>query len=284
MSWSTSLEMPRGPLSVEVEFKARPSCPIIPSSSAEGSIGPEIRPPVYALEQHQTWHALFKRQAALLDGRVCDEYLEGRKKLQLPSDRVPHLSYASEMLERQSGWQVVRVGGYVPENIFFRILARRSFPCTDFVRHPDELEYTPAPDMFHDLMGHLPMITNPRFARFFHEYGLAGTRAKTDEQIARLGRIYWFTVEFGLINPTAHLGSRRDPMQSRIYGAGISSSFGEIVHSLSDAVEKRPFDIHEIAARAFDIHNMQPVVYEIASFDELEQSFHAWTKEAGLAE
>lgn len=276
--------MPQGSLSVEVEFKARPSCPLVASPSAEGTIGSDIRPPVYAPEQHDTWRALYARQSAVLNGRVCDEYLEGRRKLQLSPHSVPHLSYASEMLERHTGWRAVRVGGYVPENIFFRILACRTFPCTDFVRHPDELEYTPAPDMFHDLMGHLPMITNHRFARFFHEYGLAGTRARTDEQIAQLGRIYWFTVEFGLINPTAHRGSGRDPDQSRIYGAGISSSFGEIVHCLSDAVEKRPFDIREIAARAFDIHNMQPVVYEIASFDELEQSFHSWTKEVGLAE
>jgi phenylalanine-4-hydroxylase len=276
--------MPKGPLSVEVAFKARPSAPIIPSPSAEGTVGPDILPPIYAPEQHETWAALFARQAALLSGRVCDAYLVGRQKLQLPPDRVPHLAYASEMLKRQSGWQAVRVGGYVPERIFFQILARRSFPCTDFVRHPDELEYTPAPDMFHDLMGHLPMITNPRFARFFHQYGLAGTRAETDLQIAQLGRIYWFTVEFGLINPTAHHGSRRDPSKSRIYGAGISSSFGEIEHCLSDAVTKRPFDIHEIAAREFDIHNMQPVVYEIESFDELEQSFQSWTKAEGLAE
>jgi phenylalanine-4-hydroxylase len=199
------------------------------------------------------------------------------------SNHVPHLAYASERLERRTGWRVVRVDGYVPEDVFFKILGNKAFPCTDFIRHPEELEYTPAPDMFHDLMGHLPMITNPRFAQFFHEYGLAGLRAKTPEQVAMLGRIYWFTVEFGLINPTAHTGAKRDPNQCRIYGAGISSSVGEIIHSLSDEVKKEPFDIDRIAATEFDIHEMQPLLFEIGSFDELESEFSRWSREQGLA-
>lgn len=280
---SSGIAMPTGPLSVDVVFKARPSLPLAASPSAEGTMGTAIRPPIYAAEQHTTWATLFAQQTAILPGRVCDEYLEGRRCMDFPANRVPHLAYASERLERRTGWRVVRVGGYVPEEIFFKILANRAFPCTDFIRHPDELAYTPAPDMFHDLMGHLPMITNPRFAAFFQEYGLAGLRARTPEQIAMLGRIYWFTVEFGLINPTAHLGSGRDPKQTRIYGAGISSSVGEIIHSLSDAVVKEPFNIDTVAATPFDIHEMQPRLFEISSFDELEKEFKRWASQQGLA-
>ena len=279
---SNGIEMPSGQLSVEVAFKAAPSLPLRASPSPEGEIGKTIRPPIYANVQHQTWRKLYAKQNEILLGNVCEEYIEGRRKLGLSSNSVPHLAYANEMLQRQTGWQVVRVGGYVPENIFFKILANKAFPCTDFVRHEDELEYTPAPDMFHDLMGHLPMITNQRFAAFFHEYGLAGLNAQTEEQILILGRVYWFTVEFGLINPTAHAGKNRDPNLCRIYGAGISSSVGEISNSLSEKVTKLPFNINEIAAREFDIHNMQPVLYEISSFDELESEFRTWSKNQGI--
>lgn len=274
---STGTEMPSGKLAVDVEYKAKPSVPLRPSPSEEGTIGTDILPPIYAHEQHSTWARLYRKQDALLQGRVCKEYLEGRQKLSLPAEHVPHLAYASMMLERQTGWKICRVNGFVPAATFFQILANRCFPCTDFVRHPDELEYTPAPDMFHDLMGHLPMITNPRFAQFFHDYGLAGSRAQSQSIVDELGRIYWFTVEFGLINPTAHDGPQRNPQLSRVYGAGISSSFGEIVHSLEKA-EKIPFNITEIAAREFDIHEMQPSVYEISSFDELESEFHGWAR------
>lgn len=280
---SSGVTMPSGPLSVDVVFKARPSEPLRPSPSPEGTLGTSIRPPIYAPEQHSTWTTLFKQQTAMLPGRVCQEYLDGRACMDFPSGRVPHLAYASERLERRTGWRVVRVNGYVPEDVFFKILGNKAFPCTDFIRHPDELAYTPAPDMFHDLMGHLPMITNPRFAGFFHEYGLAGLRAKNEDHVAMLGRIYWFTVEFGLINPTAHWGDRRDPSQSRIYGAGISSSVGEILHSLSDKVVKEPFNIDKIASTTFDIHEMQPRLFEISSFDELEREFRRWSKEQGLA-
>jgi phenylalanine-4-hydroxylase len=285
MGFSTLVpKIPEGPLSADVEFKARPSLPVRESPSPEGTIGSAIVPPQYAEEQHSTWSKMFLRQEAILQGRVCDEYIEARARLQLPSHQVPHLADVNASLEPQSGWRVIRVGGYVPEPIFFKILANRCFPCTDFVRHPDELEYTPAPDMFHDIMGHLPLFLNPRFASFFYQWGQAGLRASTPEEIAMLGRIYWFTVEFGLINPTAHAGAKRDPAACRIYGAGIASSVGEILHSLSPAVEKRPFNIDEIAARVFDIHHMQDTLYEISTFAELEDEFVRWASGKRLLE
>jgi len=275
-------QIPAGKLSTEVEFKARPSSPVMPSPSPEGTIGEAIRPPIYAAEQHSTWAELFKRQSAILKGRVCDEYLAGRELMNYPSDRVPSLAELSRSLQKATGWQVIRVEGYVPENIFFKLLANKFFPCTDFIRHPTELEYTPAPDMFHDLMGHLPLITNSRFASFFHAYGLAGSAAKTDEEVAWLGRIYWFTVEFGLMNKNAHKPELRSPDHTTIYGAGIVSSVGEIPHSLSDLVKKEPFIPEVVANRVFDIHHMQDTLFEIASFDELESEFRRWASDKGL--
>jgi phenylalanine-4-hydroxylase len=274
--------IPSGKLSTEVEFKARPSEPIRKSPSPEGTIGKEILPPEYAQEQHDTWAELYRRQANILEGRVCSEYLAGRELLKYPSGRVPELSYLSEHLRQATGWRIIRVEGYVPEKIFFRLLANKCFPCTDFIRHPSELEYTPAPDMFHDLMGHLPLITNSRFASFFHAYGLAGAAAKTDEEVAWLGRIYWFTVEFGLMNKNAHNPSFRNPDETTIYGAGIVSSVGEIIHSLSSVVKKEPFNVDAISQRVFDIHHMQDTLFEIASFDELESEFRRWASDKTL--
>ncbi len=269
-------------LSTEVVFKAKPSLPLAPSPSPEGTIGRDIQPPIYAPVQHETWRRLYDRQSAAIVGRVCDEYLEGRAKLCYERERVPRLADLSERLRACTGWQCVRVEGYVPEATFFLLLAQKLFPCTDFLRHPSELEYTPAPDMFHDLMGHLPMITNPRFASFFHKFGLAGINARREEDTVKLGRIYWYTVEFGLINPTAHAGAARDQRLTKIYGAGISSSVGEIAYALSDAVKKTPFDIERVAATPVEIHHMQDELFEIASFDELEQSFEAWATAQSL--
>ncbi|MEN9809451.1 MAG: hypothetical protein RLZZ488_1018 [Pseudomonadota bacterium] len=275
-------QIPAGKLSTEVEFKARPSSPIMPSPSPEGTIGSAIQPPIYANEQHSTWAELFKRQSSVLGGRVCAEYLEGRRLMNYPTDRVPSLATLSERLEKATGWRVIRVEGYVPENIFFKLLANKCFPCTDFIRHPSELEYTPAPDMFHDLMGHLPLITNPRFASFFHAYGLAGSMARSEEEVAWLGRIYWFTVEFGLMNANAHKPSLRREAETTIYGAGIVSSVGEIPHSLSGLVKKEPFIPEVVSQRPFDIHHMQDTLFEIASFDELESEFRRWASDKGL--
>ncbi len=269
-------------LSVEVEFKAKPSLPIQPSPSPEGTIGADIVAPIYSPEQHETWRRMFARQSELLPGRVCDEYLEGRALLRYTSDRIPALADLSERLHGCTGWRVIRVEGYVPEDIFFGLLARKLFPCTDFIRHISEIEYTPAPDMFHDLMGHLPMIANPRFASFFHSFGLAGINARTDEEVQWLGRIYWYTVEFGLLNPTAHDGAKRDPRASRIYGAGLTSSVGEMEHCFTNEVKRSPFSIEVIAATDVEIHHMQEELFEIASFDELETSFHRWAVERGL--
>lgn len=276
--------LPKLPLSIDVEYKAKSSYPIRPSASQEGTIGKDIDYPTYSDQQHKTWKELLEKHKKLLqtDQYLCNEYVDGIKHLQFPMNKVASLARSSTMLEKKTGWKVIRVEGLVPPEKFFALLANKVFPCTDFIRHYDELDYTPAPDTFHDQVGHLPMITDARFASFFHLFGLSGSQAKTQEQLEWFNRIYWFTVEFGLLNPTAHKGRQRDPLQTRIYGSGIASSCGEIVHCFSDAVSKRPFDLDVICSTSFDIHHMQDQLFEISSFDELEQKFRSWTQAKGF--
>lgn len=275
--------LPSLPLSVEVEYKAKSSYPVVPSASPEGTIGKNILPPEYSSMQHTTWETMFRKHADLVaqNKHLCQEYTKGLRALHFPTNRVPQLAQSSEALRQCSDWQLMRVEGLVPPEKFFALLANKIFPCTDFIRHFDELDYTPAPDTFHDQLGHLPMLTDLRFANFFHLFGLAGSRAKTPEEVMWFNRIYWFTVEFGLINPTAHAGRNRDPSQARIYGSGIASSCGEIVVSLSDQVAKLPFNLNLVCATEFDIHHMQEKLFEIESFDELESKFKAWATEKG---
>ena len=281
-NFNKEIPLPKGALSIEVEYKAKSSYPIIPSPSIEGTIGKQIIAPTYSQEQHETWKKMLKRQQELVQAHLCQEYLSGIQALKFPADRIPALSQSSIELEKCTHWQIIRAEGLVSPINFFALLANKVFPCTDFIRHMDEIDYTPAPDTFHDQIGHLPMITNPRFAEFFHLFGIAGANAKSEEELSWFNRIYWFTVEFGLINPTAHHGKERKPQLTRIYGAGIASSCGEIVYSLSSKVKKIPFDIGVIIKTDFDIHHMQDQLFEISSFDELENEFREWAKKKGF--
>lgn len=270
------IQIPEGKLSIEVEYKAKSSFPVVASPSVEGTIGNEIIAPTYSQEQHQTWKLMLQKHSHLIQNHLCQEYIDGIHFLKFPADRIPKLASSSEELKKCTDWQIIRVEGLVSPVNFFALLANKVFPCTDFIRHIEEIDYTPAPDTFHDQIGHLPMLTNKRFAEFFNLFGIAGAQAKNEQEVMWFNRIYWFTVEFGLINHTAHWGEKRDPSCTRIYGAGIASSCGEILYSLSDKVIKHPFDIDKVVETAFDIHHMQDQLFEIESFDELEDQFRQW--------
>ena len=236
--------------------------------------GSEIEYPNYSAEEHEMWKILYARQRKLLPGRACQEYIDGLQLLSLPEDRVPALRDVSAVLEKATGWKLTRSPGLLHEKDFFERLARRVFPATDYVRPQHEMDYTPAPDLFHDVFGHAPMIVHESFANFFQRIGQAAASANAVGDV-RLGlvRIYWFTVEFGLI-------STSDGM--RIYGNGITSSYGEVQHSLTDAVEKRPFVAEKVAQQEYDIWHMQPVLFVIDSFEQLESGFENWAKGYGL--
>ncbi|MFC4159144.1 phenylalanine 4-monooxygenase [Chitinimonas lacunae] len=238
----------------------------------------EVAVPPYTDVEHHTWATLYANQQKVLPGRACDEFLAGLEAVDFPADRIPRLADISDHIERHSGWRLTRVDGLVPNYEFFKLLSERLFPSTDFIRRPDEIEYTPSPDMFHDLLGHAPLLVNPRFCAFFEAFGRAGVAAferMPEGHPARdwLPRIYWFTVEFGLI---------RNPGGLRIYGAGIVSSPGEVLHSLSDATTKHAFDLDVIMNRSYDIWHMQDDLFVIDSFDQLEDSFYTWARSHGL--
>lgn len=227
-------------------------------------IGDEITQPGYTDAEHAVWRELYARQAALLPGRAADEFLSGLQALELEQDRIPALADVSRRLEAATGWRVARTPGLLDAHDFFSHLARRIFPCTDYIRSRAELDYTPAPDCFHDIFGHTPMIMHPRFADFYQRIGQAALECRTPVEEEGITRIYWFTVEFGLVANRGGL---------RIYGNGIISSYGETLHSLTDKVEKRHFEPEKVARQPYDIWHFQDVLFVIDSFDHLADAF-----------
>ena len=238
----------------------------------EPPLGDEIAPPVYPEGDHETWNFLFERQMELLPGRASETYLDGVRKLGLGATGIPALRDLSRVLKRATDWEVARIPGLLHERDFFRLLAERKFPSTDYIRGKEELDYTPAPDMFHDIFGHMPTLTQPDFADFYQLFGKAALDAKGRDRQS-LERFHWFTVEFGLIE---------DPAGYRIFGAGIMSSKGEVLHALSDDVEHRPFSPEAVIGQDYDVWHLQPVLFVLESFEQLVQEFEGWAKSRKL--
>ncbi len=234
--------------------------------------GDRIEYPAYTDHDHQTWAALYRRQSEFLTGRACAEFLEGLRLMEFSADRIPALRDVSRVLERCTGWRAARVPGLLHERDFFDHLARRVFPSTDYIRPREEMDYTPAPDLFHDIFGHTPMITHRAFAEFYQRLGRAAVHARGADR-RRLERFYWFTVEFGLI---------RTPAGLRIYGNGILSSYKEVRHSLTGAVRKLPFDPGRITQQEYDVWHVQPLLFVIESFEQLAEGFDSWAAGRGL--
>lgn len=232
----------------------------------------EIIYPDYSEEEQTNWKFLYERQMQFLPGRACDEYLEGTKKLNFEADKIPFLKELSHIFYSTTGWKVARVPGLIHEQNFFEMLQRKIFPSTDYIRKKEELDYTPAPDLFHDIFGHMPLLTNKNFASFYQMFGEAALRA---EGLNRkyLETFHWFTVEFGLI---------QNPAGMRIYGAGILSSLNEVQNALSDNVEVKEFIPENIINQEYDVWHLQPVLFVIESFEQLEQGFKDWSKKNGL--
>jgi len=272
------VNIPTGPLSIDLGLEVAPSEPLKKSLSPEGTIGHLIEPAQYSEEQHKTWESILQMRGNIMqyDHSLCQEYKEGFKKLEFPKDRVSNLGEMSEKLKALCDWQLMRVDGFVSPEVFFKLLANKIFPCTDIIRNTTEKDFTALPDTFHDQVGHLPMIVHPRFSSFFHLFGLAGTNIRNAEELEWFTRIYWFTAESGLINPTRNPAHVYDAFSAKVYGASIASSYGETLYALSPEVKKYKFDIDHIIKTDFDVSVMQKRLFEIESFDKLEQDFHAW--------
>ena len=232
----------------------------------------EIVYPDYPDSDQESWKFLYDRQMKFLPNRACNEYMDGTELLNLSHDKIPYLKELSHVFLKTTGWKVARVPGLIHEQNFFEMLRRRVFPSTDYIRGKDELDYTPAPDLFHDIFGHMPLLTNESFASFYQKFGEAAMNAAGTNR-TKLETFHWFTVEFGLIN---------NPEGRRIYGAGILSSLKEVQHSLSDKVEVKPFDPEKIVVQEYDVWHLQPILFAIDSFEQLESGFNSWCKKEGL--
>jgi phenylalanine-4-hydroxylase len=215
----------------------------------------------YTAEEHATWDTLFARQTALLPGRASDAYLNGLQALRLSEAGIPNFEDLSERLTKLTGWSVVAVPGLVPDEVFFDHMANRRFVAGNFIRRPDQLDYLQEPDVFHDVFGHVPMLADPVFADYLEAYGKGGQRAMQHDALKYLGRLYWYTVEFGLI---------AEPDGLRIYGSGIVSSFAESKFALDDPSPNRlAFDLPRVMRTEYRIDDFQQNYFVIPSFDEL---------------
>lgn len=215
----------------------------------------------YTAEEHGVWDTLFARQAKLLPGRASQAYLKGLDALRLSNGGIPNFEELSERLMKLTGWQVVAVPGLVPDDVFFDHMANRRFVAGNFIRRADQLDYIQEPDVFHDVFGHVPMLADPVFADYLQEYGRGGQRAMELGALKNLGRLYWYTVEFGLIEEAEGL---------RIYGSGIVSSFAESQFALDDPSPNRiRFDLKRVMRTDYRIDDFQQNYFVIPSFDEL---------------
>jgi len=215
----------------------------------------------YTAEDHATWDTLFARQSKLLPGRASNAWLRGLDVLKLSKPGIPDFEELSERLTKLTGWSVVAVPGLVPDDVFFDHMANRRFVAGNFIRRPDQLDYLQEPDVFHDVFGHVPMLADPVFADYLAAYGRGGQRALGLDALKYLGRLYWYTVEFGLI---------AEPEGLRIYGSGIVSSYAETRFALDDPSPNRiALDLARVMRTEYRIDDFQQNYFVIPSFDEL---------------
>ncbi len=215
----------------------------------------------YSEEEHNTWDMLFARQSKMLPGRASDAFLNGLDILQLSKPGLPDFDELNAILMDATGWQVVAVPGLVPDDVFFDHLANRRFVSGNFIRKMNQLDYLQEPDIFHDVFGHVPMLADQRFGDYMAAYGRGGLRALKFGTLKKLSRLYWYTVEFGLI---------REPEGLRIYGAGIVSSYGESIFALDDPSPNRiMLDLERVLRTEYRIDDYQQNYFVIPSLDEL---------------
>ena len=220
----------------------------------------------YTAAEHATWKTLFERQTRLLPGHACDAFVEGMKNLPLAAHEIPDFRELSEVLMRHTGWQVVAVPGLVPDDVFFNHLANRRFPAGQFIRKPHQLDYLQEPDVFHDVFGHVPMLMNPVMADYIQAYGQGGLRALKLGKLPYLARVYWYTVEFGLVQQADGL---------RVYGAGIASSRTETLFSVEDPSPNRvAFDLERVMRTLYRIDDFQETYFVLDHLDQLLELAH----------
>lgn len=217
----------------------------------------------YDAEDHEVWRILYERRMATLRSTGSEVFLNGAERIGLAPDRVPDLTDVNRRLAARTGWAAVGVEGFIPAAQFFRCLAKRRFPTTLTVRPRAQLDYLPQPDIFHDVFGHVPLHSDPVFADFLQQFGALAAEAETDEETTAMARLFWFTVEFGLVRESGGV---------KVYGSGLISSHGDAANALGPNCDRRPFSLDAVLAQPFEIDHFQDVLFVV---DEFEQLFDA---------
>jgi phenylalanine-4-hydroxylase len=214
----------------------------------------------YTEEQHKVWADLFGRMQPQIERHAARAYLEGTEFIGIERDRLPNLAEISARLEPRTGWNSTPVSGFLPAPAFFEMLAGRRFPTTTWLRSKDLLEYTPEPDIFHDVFGHVPMHAHPVFANFLESYGRVCASIENQELLEKLGRLFWYTVEFGLI---------RERGEIRVYGSGLISSHGECRNVMDGKCAVHDFSLDEVLGTPVKVDEFQRVLFAVHSFDQI---------------
>lgn len=218
----------------------------------------------YTAEQHAVWSELVRRRMPQLEEHACSEYLEGFHQIGLREDAIPNLAEVNARLGPRTGWNATPVSGFLPPDAFFEMLAARQFPTTTWLRKRESLEYTPEPDIFHDVFGHVPMHAHPVFADFLQQYGRVCAGLMHDkEKLEQMGRLFWFTVEFGVIRQDGRI---------KLYGSGLISSHGEATYVLNGGPEIRDFNLDQVLQQQFLVSEMQKVLYAVESFEQIYEA------------
>jgi len=262
--------------------RPRPRDPLLPSPTPLGTIGSAIRSPVYKHSQQVTWRELCRAQRELLPNRATPAYLDARRKMQIDEGAIPSLAEMNARLGGLHGWRLVRSEGYVHPEDFFRLLRDKLFPCIDLPRDQQEILYTSEPDMFHDVMGHVVMLADPTMSEYYQLFGRVGQRCRYQQQLEAISRFYWFTIEFGLANPTVGT-AHYDATRTRAYGAALLTGLHELVTSVSPTgVERIPFRTDQVLMSPTDVHRMNEVLYEVPSLEHALTHFCEWAKSESL--
>jgi phenylalanine-4-hydroxylase len=224
----------------------------------------------YTDEDHEVWQILYSRRMVELERTASDVFLRGAELIGLSQQSIPDLAQVNTRLNARTGWNAVPVGGFLPAREFFASLSRRRFPTTVTIRPKTGIDYVPEPDIFHDVFGHVPLHSDPAFADFLQRFGEAASLASTDEEVEKMARLFWFTVEFGLI---------QEKGTPKIYGSGLISSAGDAANALSDACDRRRFSLEAVVSQPFRIDELQDVLFVVDSFDQLFEAVDTATRE-----
>lgn len=228
----------------------------------------------YSEEDHGTWSELFARQREIVSRAACKEFFNGLETLELDPKRLPDIRHMSERLSRLSGWTLSNAKDeYLSMQDWFPLLRKRSFPVTDYIRRPEEIEYTPLPDLFHEYFGHLAFFTDPKFGDIAQEFG-AACKGASERQILEISRIWWYTIEFGLV---------RENGEEKVLGAGLLSSPRECLHALSGKSEIAPFDLGEVIRTPGSPHELHKKYFFVESIRSIRYFLSEYVKREGLS-